>query len=43
MDISNYKKAKILATLYNNAGPMGLGFLHADDNNMTVQEAEKLL
>ena len=36
-------KADVLAVLYNNAKPQGMGFLHYDPNPMTKEEAETLL
>lgn len=43
MDISNLDKAEILAELYNNAIPLGMGKMHYEPINMTIQEAQKLL
>jgi hypothetical protein len=43
MNISNLSKAKVLAALYNNSKPQGRGFLHADSQLMTEEEAQKLL
>lgn len=43
MDISNYDKAEVLAALYNNAKVQGLGILHADDSDMTREEASEIL
>jgi len=43
MDITNYNKAEILAALYNNSQPLGLGFLHADSNDMSTEEAQEIL
>lgn len=43
MDITNLNKAKILAALYNNSRPLGMGILHFDPKPMTVEEAETLL
>ena len=36
-------KAEVLCALYNNAKCQGLGFLHYKAENMTIEEAEKLL
>ena len=36
-------KAEVLAKLYNNAKPQGLGILHYDPKNMTLTEAQELL
>lgn len=43
MDISKMDKAKVLAALYNNAKPQGLGFLLADSREMTTGEAQEIL
>ena len=43
MDISNLDKAEVLAVLYNNAKPLGLGFLHYDPKPMTVEEAQVII
>lgn len=43
IDITGISKAKILAALYNNSQPLGMGFLHYDPTPMTEQEAEELL
>lgn len=43
MDISKLNKADVLAVLYNNAKPRGLGFLHYTPAEMTREEAQKLL
>jgi hypothetical protein len=43
MNISGMNKAKILAALYNNSKPQGMGFLHFDDQPMTQEEAQELL
>ena len=43
INIKNMNKAKILAALYNNSKPQGMGILHADDSGMTEVEAQKLL
>ena len=34
---------QVLAEMYNNASPLGMGYLHAEGNDMTVEEAENLL
>ncbi|MDD4476620.1 MAG: hypothetical protein PHY40_00480 [Patescibacteria group bacterium] len=36
-------KAKVLAALYNNSKPQGMGFLHFDAQPMTEEEAQALL
>jgi len=43
IDIKGLNKAEVLAALYNNSKPLGLGFLHFDPTNMTVEEAENIL
>lgn len=43
IDISGIDKAKLLAALYNNSKPLGLGFRHFDPKLMTDDEAAKLL
>lgn len=43
MDISGLSKADVLAALYNNARPLGMGFLHYTPEDMTADEAQKLL
>lgn len=43
IDITGLDKAEVLAILYNNAKPQGLGFLHYDPKDMTVEEARKAL
>lgn len=43
LNISGISKAKILAKLYNESKPLGIGFLHYDPAPMTEQEAEELL
>lgn len=43
MDISHLSKAKVLAALYNNARPLGMGFLHYTRDPMTEDEAAELL
>lgn len=43
LDITGISKAKILACLYNNSRPLGMGFLHFDPAPMTEAEAEALL
>lgn len=36
-------KAAVLAALYNNAKPQGMGFLHYEPGNMSLEEARDLL
>jgi len=43
MDIAGLSKATVLATLYNNAKPLGMGYLHFDPQPMTDAEAQALL
>lgn len=43
IDIKGLNKAEVLAALYNNSKPQGLGFLHFDPKEMTVAEAEEIL
>jgi len=43
MDISKLNKADVLATLYNNSKPQGMGFLHFQPARMTREEAQKIL
>ena len=43
IDLRNKDKAEVLAALYNASQPLGLGFLQADSNKMTTEEARELL
>ena len=43
MDISKLDKAEVLAALYNRAQPQGMGYLHYKPEDMTVDEARKML
>ena len=43
VDISGLNRAEVLATLYNNSRPLGMGFLHYDPTPMTINEAATLL
>jgi hypothetical protein len=43
MDISKLSKAKVLAALYNNSKPQGMGFLRYNPKPMTEEQAEELL
>ena len=43
MNISHLSKAKVLAALYNNSIPLGLGMLQFNPAQMTEEEAQKLL
>lgn len=43
IDISNKDKAEVLAELYNNSQPMGMGMAQYDPTPMTVEIARKIL
>jgi hypothetical protein len=43
MDISNFDKASVLATLYNHSKVQGMGIFQAESGEMTKEEAQKLL
>ena len=43
MDISKYDKADVLRVLYDNAKPLGMGFLHFQSGNMSREEASTCL
>ena len=43
INIKGKNKAEILAKLYNNASPQGMGFTHYVPAPMTVEEAQKIL
>ena len=43
VNIAGIDKAELLAALYNNARPLGMGFLRAGTADMTTEEARKLL
>ena len=43
IDISGLDRADILAVLYNNSRPQGLGFMHYEAKSMTAAEARALL
>lgn len=43
IDISKLDKGEVLAALYNNSKPQGLGFLHHDSAKMDKSEANDLL
>ena len=43
VDISNKDKAEVLASLYNNSHPQGLGFREFRPEPMTVEEAREIL
>lgn len=43
IDISNKDKAEVLAGLYNNSHPVGMGLAHYDPTPMTIEDARKIL
>lgn len=43
VDIKGLPKSKVLAYLYNNTHPQGLGFLQFEPKPMTEEEAQKIL
>jgi hypothetical protein len=43
IDISEYDEADVLAALYNNSKPLGMGALHFDATPMSREEARGLL
>lgn len=43
LDIGGLDKAKLLAGLYNRSKPLGLGFLEATPDGMTVYQARKII
>ena len=43
VSIKGLDKAAVLAALYNNSKPQGMGFLHYDPETMSVEEARALL
>lgn len=43
IDLRNKDKAEVLAKLYNASKPLGMGFLQADSNDMTTEQARELL
>lgn len=43
INISGLDKAAVLRTLYDNAKPLGLGFLHHTPEPMSVEESERLI
>lgn len=43
MKIEGLNKAEVLAALYNNATVQGMGFLQADNKQMTTEEAKAIL
>ena len=43
ISLKGLNKGAVLAALYNNSRPLGLGFLHFDPKPMTTEEAASLL
>lgn len=43
IDISKLDKAKVLAALYNNSKPLGMGMLHYTPKDMMTSEAQEIL
>lgn len=43
IDISGIDKAELLAALYNEARPLGLGYLHYDPTPMTREQALEIM
>lgn len=43
IDIRGINKAKLLAALYNDARVQGMGFLRADNNDITEAQAKEVL
>jgi len=43
MDVPKELKAEVLAELYNNSQPLGMGFLHFTPAPMSVDQADELL
>lgn len=43
VSIKGLNKADVLATLYNNSRPLGMGFIHYTPEPMMKSEAQKLL
>lgn len=43
INIEGLDKATIVAAMYNNSKPQGMGFLQADPANMTAEEAKDYL
>jgi hypothetical protein len=43
ISINGLDKAEVLAALYNNSRPLGLGILRYDPRPMTIQEARELI
>jgi hypothetical protein len=43
IDISGLNKEAVLAALYNNSRPMGMGFIHYDPAPMTIEDARSII
>lgn len=43
IDIKGLDRASVLAALYNHSRPQGMGFLHSNKENMTVEQAREIL
>ena len=43
INLKNMNKAEVLAKLYNNSKPQGMGLLHSQPQDMTIVEAQELL
>jgi hypothetical protein len=43
INIKDLDKAAVLAALYNNSRPLGMGLLHFDPKPMTVEEAREIM
>jgi len=43
IDLTDMNKAEVLAKLYNNSKPQGIGFLQHNPEEMTTKEAQALL
>lgn len=43
INIEGLKKADVLKVLYNNSKPLGMGYLHFEEKNMTTEEADEIL
>lgn len=43
INISDLDKAEVLCALYNQARPLGMGFLHYIPGDLSLEEARKLL
>lgn len=43
IDLKGKDKAEVLAKLYNASKPLGMGFLQADGDDMTTEQARELL